>query len=86
MISIQNVKKRYGKQILFDDLTISFVSGQRIALIGANGTGKTSLLRMILGLEKPDQGAVAVPTDTFHRPFTAGSGSAFVKIAPFHRA
>ena len=63
MISIQNVKKRYGKQILFDDLTISFVSGQRIALIGANGTGKTSLLRMILGLEKPDQGAVAVPSD-----------------------
>ena len=63
MISIQNVKKRYGKQILFDELTISFVSGQRIALIGANGTGKTSLLRMILGLEKPDQGAVAVPTD-----------------------
>jgi ATP-binding cassette subfamily F protein 3 len=63
MISIQNVKKRYGRQILFDDLTISFVEGQRIALIGANGTGKTSLLRMILGLEKPDQGTVAIPSD-----------------------
>jgi ATPase components of ABC transporters with duplicated ATPase domains len=63
MISIQNVKKRYGRQILFDDLSISFVSGQRIGLIGANGSGKTTLLRLIMGVEKPDAGVVAVPAD-----------------------
>jgi ATP-binding cassette, subfamily F, member 3 len=61
MISIQNVKKRYGRQILFDDLTISFTDQQRIGLIGANGSGKTTLLRLILGVEKPDAGVVAVP-------------------------
>jgi len=91
MISIQNVKKRYGKQILFDDLTISFVSGQRIALIGANGTGKTSLLRMILGLEKPDQGAVAVPTDLSigHLPqeveVLSSKSPLFIVLEPFER-
>ncbi len=63
MISIQNVKKRYGRQILFDDLTISFLPGQRIGLIGANGSGKTTLLRLILGVEKPDAGAVSMPAD-----------------------
>jgi ATP-binding cassette subfamily F protein 3 len=63
MISIQNVKKRYGRQILFDDLTISFTDQQRVGLIGANGSGKTSLLRLILGVEKPDSGVVAIPAD-----------------------
>ena len=63
MISIQNVKKRYGRQILFDDCTISFLPGQRIGLIGANGSGKTSLLRLILGVEKPDAGVIAKPAD-----------------------
>jgi ATP-binding cassette subfamily F protein 3 len=63
MISIQNVKKRYGRQVLFDDLTISFTDQQRIGLIGANGSGKTTLLRLILGVEKPDSGAVAIPSD-----------------------
>lgn len=63
MISIQNVKKRYGRQILFEDCTVSFVPGQRIGLIGANGSGKTTLLRLILGIEKPDSGTVSVPAD-----------------------
>jgi ATP-binding cassette subfamily F protein 3 len=63
MISIQNVKKQYGRRILFENLSISFTEQQRIGLIGANGSGKTSLLRMILGMEKPDSGVIALPSD-----------------------
>jgi ATP-binding cassette subfamily F protein 3 len=63
MITIQNVKKQYGKQVLFSDLSVSFTPGQRIGLIGPNGSGKTSLLRMILGIERPDGGIISVPTD-----------------------
>jgi ATP-binding cassette subfamily F protein 3 len=63
MISIQNVKKQYGRRILFENASISFADQQRIALIGANGSGKTSLLRMILGMEKPDSGVIALPSD-----------------------
>jgi ATP-binding cassette, subfamily F, member 3 len=63
MITIQNVKKQYGKQVLFSDLNVSFTAGLRVGLIGPNGSGKTSLLRMILGIENPDSGIVSVPSD-----------------------
>jgi ATP-binding cassette, subfamily F, member 3 len=63
MITIQNVKKQYGKQILFNNLNVSFTPGQRIGLIGPNGSGKTSLLRMILGIERPDSGIISTPSD-----------------------
>jgi ATP-binding cassette, subfamily F, member 3 len=63
MITIQNVKKQYGKQILFSGLNVSFTAGQRIGLIGPNGSGKTSLLRMILGIERPDSGVISVPSE-----------------------
>jgi ATP-binding cassette, subfamily F, member 3 len=63
MITIQNVKKQYGRQILFNGLNVSFTSGQRIGLIGPNGSGKTSLLRMVLGIERPDSGVISVPSE-----------------------
>ena len=63
MISIQNLKKQYGRRILFDNLSVCFSDGQRVGLIGANGSGKTSLLRTILGIDKPDSGIVALPSD-----------------------
>jgi ATP-binding cassette, subfamily F, member 3 len=63
MISIQNIKKQYGKKILFNNLSVSFTERQRVGLIGANGTGKTSLLRMILGMESPDSGVISIPSD-----------------------
>ncbi len=63
MITIQNVKKQYGKQILFNELNVSFTDTMRVGLIGPNGSGKTSLLRMILGIERPDSGTISVPTD-----------------------
>lgn len=62
MISIQNIKKQYGRKILFDNASASFTDQQRVGLIGANGTGKTSLLRIIMGTELPDSGTVSVPT------------------------
>ena len=63
MISIQNVKKQYGRRVLFDKALVSFAASQRVGLIGANGSGKTSLLRMILGMEAPDSGSVSLPAD-----------------------
>jgi ATP-binding cassette, subfamily F, member 3 len=63
MISIQNIKKQYGKKILFNNLSVSFTDQQRVGLIGANGSGKTSLLRMILGIENPDSGVISIPSD-----------------------
>ena len=54
----ENLSKGYGERILFRDLKMHVRAGDRIALIGDNGTGKSTLLRCLTGEEKPDTGAV----------------------------
>lgn len=61
MIKIENLTKAYGAQVLFEDATISFGKGERVGLVGRNGHGKTTLLRLIMGQESPDRGLVGVP-------------------------
>jgi len=53
-LTLENISKRYGEKLLFDNLSLSINKGQKIALIAKNGTGKTTLLDTIAGLEKPD--------------------------------
>lgn len=52
----ENVRKVYGEQILFSDFNLSINKGQKIGLIARNGTGKTTLLRILVGLESSDLG------------------------------
>ena len=56
-------KTAYGKR-LFDDLTLELAAGDRIGVVGANGLGKTTLMRMIQGLETPDAGTIEVGPNT----------------------
>lgn len=51
MIEIKNANKRYGEEILFDNFNISFYEGEINVLMGKSGLGKTTLLRMMMGLE-----------------------------------
>lgn len=55
-----NLSKAYGDQFLFSDVSISINKGQKVALIARNGSGKTSLLRMIARLESPDSGSIEI--------------------------
>ncbi len=55
-LSFSRIDKRYDEQILFDNLSFSVNQGDKLALIGKNGTGKTTILRLICGLEQPDGG------------------------------
>jgi ATP-binding cassette subfamily F protein uup len=50
-LSLENVTKTYGEKVLFDNLTLQVTKGQKIALIAKNGTGKSTLLRVVGGLE-----------------------------------
>src|SRR5688572_15416818 len=61
MISVANVSKQYGKQILFVEASFQLNPGEKVGLVGPNGSGKTTLFRMIVGEETPDEGDVSVP-------------------------
>lgn len=58
MISIDRVSKFYGRQDLLKEVSCAINPGDKIALVGVNGTGKTTLLKIILGRLEPDQGQV----------------------------
>ena len=57
-IRLQNVTKRYGSVSAMDDVTLEIADGEFFAILGPPGAGKTTTLRTILGLEKPDSGQV----------------------------
>jgi ATP-binding cassette subfamily F protein 3 len=61
MISIENISKRYGDQVLFDSASFRINSREKVGLVGRNGHGKTTLLRLIAGEEQPDSGAINIP-------------------------
>lgn len=59
-IEIRSVTKRFGRKTALDGLTMSVESGQTFAFLGRNGAGKTTAIRMLLGLIKPDSGSIRV--------------------------
>ncbi len=59
LVSLSGVSKSHGAQHLFSDVSLQVSAGRRIAIVGANGTGKTTLLEIITGEQDPDTGAVA---------------------------
>src|SRR5215831_19770722 len=61
MISLSNINKQYGKQLVFVDASFQLNPGEKVGLVGPNGAGKTTLFRMIVGEEEPDEGEVSVP-------------------------
>jgi sulfate-transporting ATPase len=60
VIEAQNVTKRYGDRVLYENVSFSVPPGAIVGIIGPNGVGKTTLFRMIIGQERPDVGAIKV--------------------------
>lgn len=60
MIDIQQVSKRFGAQQVLTNVSAHFGRGQITGLVGRNGSGKSVLLKIVVGLMSPDQGYVAV--------------------------
>ena len=60
IVELHKVKRAFDERVLFQGLTHHFKRGERIGLVGQNGTGKSSLLQLILGIAEPDAGKVVV--------------------------
>jgi ATP-binding cassette subfamily F protein 3 len=61
MISVENLWKAFGKQILFEEASFKINAGERVGLVGRNGHGKTTLFKIIVNEEQPDRGGVTIP-------------------------
>ncbi len=56
VLTVKNLQKGFGGRILFSDVNMEVAGGERIALLGDNGTGKSTFLKILMGEESPDQG------------------------------
>lgn len=59
MLQLSNVSLSFGNRVLFTDISLSLLEGDKVGLVGVNGTGKSSLLRIIMGELEPDTGAIS---------------------------
>src|SRR3954453_707704 len=84
-IEARNVSKRFGDFVALDDVSIDAASGSLTGLIGPSGRGKSTLLRVISGLETPDAGTVSISGKeaTALSPQKRGVGFVFQHYAPF---
>lgn len=78
LITIEHLTKSYTERLLFHDTAFSINEGEKVGLIGINGTGKSTLLKIVAGLEEPDDGSVVRRRNLYIRylpqipVFTAG--------------
>ena len=58
LITLENITKSYSEKILVDNISLGINEGEKIGIIGVNGTGKSTFLKIIAGMEEPDSGTV----------------------------
>ena len=58
ILNIEHISKIFGEKTIFEDASFGVHQGDKIGIVGINGTGKTTLLKMVAGLEEPDQGQI----------------------------
>ena len=59
LIQLQQLGKNFGETVIFQDVNLGVEAGERIGIVGQNGTGKTTLLKTICGEYQPDEGTIA---------------------------
>ena len=61
MLQIENLSKSYGSRQLFNQISFKFNPRERLGIVGLNGHGKTTLMRLVIGEESPDEGHIVIP-------------------------
>lgn len=60
MVSVKDLSVKYGSKVVLDNINLSFNGGDKIAIIGKNGSGKTTFVETLMGLNKPFKGSVEI--------------------------
>lgn len=82
-IEVRGVGKRYGDFVALDDINVSLPTGQLTALLGPSGGGKSTLLRIIAGLETADSGSVEIEgIDATKLPRRSGTSASCSSTTP----
>jgi ATP-binding cassette subfamily F protein uup len=93
LLSCESVSKTYGSRTLFENLSIAISEGERLGLIGPNGTGKSTLVEILAGLKEPDHGTVSarkltrigyVPQDSVFEPHATVGGILQAAVTRLH--
>lgn len=77
MLTLKNIRKTYATTRILEKVSFSLGEGQKVALVGQNGVGKSTLLKIIAGIETPDRGEIIKPNRVLigYLPQEAGEGS-----------
>ena len=60
VLTVDHISKSYGEKILFEDVSFGIETGDKIGIIGVNGTGKSTFMNVVAGIEPPDSGSILV--------------------------
>ena len=58
LLTAENIRKSYGTRVIFDDISFSIHEGDKIGVVGVNGTGKSTLLKIVAGVNQADSGEI----------------------------
>jgi ABC-type Fe3+/spermidine/putrescine transport system ATPase subunit len=86
LLSIRNVAKRFGKNIVLRDISLDVAEGEFLTILGESGSGKTTLLRIIAGFETASAGEVWMGEERLDRqpPYRRRVNTVFQHYALFH--
>ena len=84
-ITVLNLNKKYNGQIVLEDISFDIFEGEFVSILGSSGCGKTTLLKILIGIEKPDTGIVKKDEEdiTYKKPSERGMGLVFQNYALF---
>ena len=83
MINISNISKSFDDRVILEDISFSIKNGDKIAIIGQSGIGKSVLLKSIIGLLNPDEGEIFMThpyADVFDEDYSAGKLAPHIQI------
>ena len=82
LIQVRALCKRFGQQVVLDHLDLDIQRGEALVVVGRSGTGKSVLLKHLIGLVRPDSGQVRIAGDDLHR--ARGQGPAALARTVWH--